>query len=55
VPFALIAGIGHATGTTVDDGCTALVTAALDRFLRETPAGDVPARPRAVGWLVPMI
>jgi diacylglycerol O-acyltransferase len=53
VPFALIAGICHATGTTFDDVCSALVTAVLARYLLETPAGDVQARPRDVGWLVP--
>ncbi len=51
VPLADLAGLGHATGTTVNDVCTALVAGAFDRYLARNPAARVPAD---LPWFVPV-
>ncbi|WP_410622907.1 WS/DGAT domain-containing protein [Amycolatopsis sp. cmx-8-4] len=52
VPLADLARIGHDTGTTVNDVCTALVAGALDRYF----AAHAAARPGPsdLGWLIPV-
>jgi diacylglycerol O-acyltransferase / wax synthase len=51
VPLTLLAGIGHATGTTVNDVCVALVAGAVGRYLAERPTGDDVGD---LAWLVPV-
>ncbi|MDS0134758.1 MULTISPECIES: WS/DGAT domain-containing protein [unclassified Amycolatopsis] len=52
VPLVTLGRIGHDTGTTINDVCTALVAGALDRYF--TAHGT--ARPEAsdLGWLIPV-
>ncbi|TVT14351.1 DUF1298 domain-containing protein, partial [Amycolatopsis rhizosphaerae] len=52
VPLSTISRISRATGTTVNDVCTALVAGAMDRYL----ARDRPARgiPRDMTWMLPV-
>lgn len=51
VPLAGLADLGHATGTTVNDVCLALVAGAFDRYL-DRPGED---RERTgLPWLVPV-
>ncbi|WIV54259.1 WS/DGAT domain-containing protein [Amycolatopsis nalaikhensis] len=52
VPLAELARIGHETGTTVNDVCTALVAGALDRYF--TAHGTARPGPSDVGWLIPV-
>ena len=47
-----LAEIGHRTGTTVNDVCTALVTGALDRYFAAHHMAH--AEPSDIGWLVPV-
>lgn len=52
VPLADLARIGHETGTTVNDVCTALVTGALDRYFTEHDTAR--PGPSDLGWLIPV-
>lgn len=52
LPLEELARIGHETGTTVNDVCTALVAGALDRYLA-AHHGTNP-EPSDVGWLIPV-
>jgi len=51
-PLAELARIGHETGTTVNDVCTALIAGALDRYF--TAHGAARPGPSEVGWLIPV-
>ena len=54
----LLSGIGHATGTTVNDVCLALVAGAVARYLTERRAGadggDRDAAVADLAWMVPV-
>ncbi|WP_370962608.1 WS/DGAT domain-containing protein [Amycolatopsis sp. cg9] len=52
IPLAELARIGHETGTTVNDVCTALVAGALDRYF--TAHGTARPGPSDLGWLIPV-
>ncbi|WP_284740490.1 WS/DGAT domain-containing protein [Amycolatopsis sp. RTGN1] len=52
IPLAELARIGHETGTTVNDVCTALVAGALDRYF--TADGTARPGPSDLGWLIPV-
>jgi diacylglycerol O-acyltransferase len=52
VPLADLARIGHETGTTVNDVCTALVAGALDRYF--AAHGTARHGPSDLGWLIPV-
>ncbi|WP_328457784.1 WS/DGAT domain-containing protein [Amycolatopsis sp. NBC_00438] len=52
VPLADLARIGHETGTTVNDVCTALVAGALDRYF--AAHGTARPEPSDLGWLIPV-
>ncbi|NKQ56235.1 DUF1298 domain-containing protein [Amycolatopsis sp. K13G38] len=52
IPLAALSRIGHTTGTTVNDVCTALVAGALDRYLAEHKRGG--AGLRDVVWMLPV-
>lgn len=58
VALDLLAGIGHATGTTVNDVCLTLVAGAVARYLterRETANGGGREAPVAdLAWMVPV-
>ncbi len=52
VPLLTLARIGHETGTTLNDVCTALVTGALDRYF--AAHGIARPDPSDLGWLIPV-
>jgi len=52
LPLEELARIGHETGTTVNDVCTALVAGALDRYL--AARHETHTEPSDVGWLIPV-
>ncbi|WP_037305830.1 WS/DGAT domain-containing protein [Amycolatopsis orientalis] len=51
VPLALLAAVGHATGTSVNDVCVALVMAAFERYAREEAQGE---ERQEMNWLIPV-
>ncbi len=52
VPLGTLGRIGHDTGTTINDVCTALVAGALDRYF--AAHGTARPGPSDLGWLVPV-
>ncbi|WP_410645037.1 WS/DGAT domain-containing protein [Amycolatopsis sp. lyj-346] len=52
VPLITLARIGHETGTTINDVCTALVAGALDRYF--TAHGTARPGPSDLGWMIPV-
>ncbi|WIY00397.1 WS/DGAT domain-containing protein [Amycolatopsis mongoliensis] len=52
IPLDELARIGHDTGTTVNDVCTALVAGALDRYFTEHATAR--PGPNDLGWLIPV-
>ncbi|VVJ21764.1 Uncharacterised protein [Amycolatopsis camponoti] len=52
IPLAELARIGHETGTTVNDVCTALVAGTLDRYFTEH--GVARQGTSDLGWLIPV-
>lgn len=52
VPLDLLRGIGHATGTTVNDVCLALIAGAVGRYLAQVRPGD--PQVGDLGWMVPV-
>lgn len=52
VPLLTLARIGHETGTTLNDVCTALVAGALDRYF--AAQGTARPEPSDLGWLIPV-
>ncbi|WP_219151291.1 WS/DGAT domain-containing protein [Amycolatopsis sp. TNS106] len=51
VPLDLLAAVGHATGTSVNDVCVALIMAAFERYAQETTSGSGEAE---MNWLIPV-
>ncbi|WP_169523959.1 WS/DGAT domain-containing protein [Amycolatopsis balhimycina] len=52
VPLITLGRIGHDTGTTINDVCTALVAGALDRYF--AAHGTARTEPSDLGWLIPV-
>ncbi|MFI9450757.1 WS/DGAT domain-containing protein [Amycolatopsis sp. NPDC052450] len=51
VPLDLLADVGRATGTSVNDVCVALIMAAFDRYDQESTSGGGKAE---MNWLIPV-
>ncbi|WP_285479416.1 WS/DGAT domain-containing protein [Amycolatopsis sp. NBRC 101858] len=52
IPLHALARVGHDTGTTLNDVCTALVAGALDRYF--AAHGTARPDPSDLGWLIPV-